>query len=305
MKQCDTTILLVATHPRSGTHFLINSLCLNFAKVVFQPLRSQYPTLERLVLDHDAAYSKAWEAYLAPQPGVIKVVKTHMTPEDMASALEPDSGLAGRDRCLMKQICESAQRVYVCRDGRDALLSWYHYVKDFGGGLPNDLPPRLAECSLGEFIRMPNRYHIPTRRTQAIDTNRVAYWKHHVETGMDEPGSCSLSFESLRSDFDATLNHLAKELKWEDRRLRPFERPALVRPARSAVGRLLLAARRRAAAARHAKRGVAALPPSPAWAQRGNSGTWKQHYRPEDLEFFDEWGGDALGRLESPGNATC
>ena len=302
MSANSTDILLVSTHPRSGTHLLINSLCLNFAGVVFQPLRGQYPTLERLVMDHDDTYSQAWESYLNPQPGIVTVVKTHMTPSDIAATGGSGSGLSSRDQELFDRIVGSAKRLCIYRDGRDALLSWYHYMKEFGGGLPTDLPPRLAHCTPGEFIRMPNRYHAPIRATQPTDRNRVAYWNHHVESTIDEANTFSCSFEALRNDLNTTLGRLATDLGWEERRLSPLEHPPLVRPARLLVGKLWQAACRRMSARRHAKRGCHP-PPSPAWARQGQCGTWQEQYRPEDIHFFDEWAGDTLARWGYPTGA--
>ena len=56
--------ILVATHPRSGTHFLINSINLNFKNFEFSLIRGLYPTLEGLFWTHDNEYTKEWERYL-------------------------------------------------------------------------------------------------------------------------------------------------------------------------------------------------------------------------------------------------
>ena len=53
--------ILVAAHPRSGTHFTINSLCMNLKDIEFPLIRDGYPSLEGLFLTHDDEYIKEWE----------------------------------------------------------------------------------------------------------------------------------------------------------------------------------------------------------------------------------------------------
>ncbi len=279
------SILLVATHPRAGTHLWINTLCLNYRHVRFGLVRGQYPTLERLVLDHDARYEEEWEAYLAGPPGTVRIVKTHLSRSDLEVLAARLDDLPPGAAALAGRVLEHSRRLYVHRDGRDTLVSWFHYMRDFGGGLPADLRPRLAHLTFSAFLRQPNRYHIPLRAAGPADANRVRYWADHAGAGATDPAACVTSFETLLSDPAAALDRIESALGWPARDPGPVRLPALRRPARTRPGRILQALARRHEACCLRRLGFAA-PPSPAWARAGRRGDWRRHFSEDDLAFY-------------------
>ena len=48
--------IIISSHPRSGTHFLIDSLIFNSSILSFPKIRPSYSTLENLILAHDKKY---------------------------------------------------------------------------------------------------------------------------------------------------------------------------------------------------------------------------------------------------------
>jgi len=290
---------LVATHPRSGTHFCINSLCLNLNDVEFSSIRGHYPSLERLILDHDEAYSCQWEKYARDDSDTIKVFKTHMTPSDISLALSNQHILNARDRRLFRRIYENSKVVYVCRDGRDTLVSWYRYMKDSGGGFPIDLPPRMAQCGFSEFLRMPNLYFPPVRAVAEADENRAKYWSAHVEAWIDREGAILCSYESLHKDFDSAIRKLAASLGMENRLLSNLQKPPFIRVAGNNIpGKAVASAKRLLMRVYHRRiRGVKHYPPSPAYSRKGIVGNWQDHFNNDDIAFFTDFAGGTMRKL--------
>lgn len=292
----DPDILLVATHPRSGTHLCINALCLNVRDVQFRLLRGQYPTLERIVMDHDADYTREFDRYLHGGPGT-KIVKTHLRPCEIRAAMERDGLLSGDDLRLFQEIAASARRVHVYRDGRDVMLSWYRYMKDYGGGLPSDLPPRLAGLTFPEFLRMPNKFLPILRGFGPEDATRPGYWAAYVDEWAASAAVVQVAFETLRRDFEGAVRSLAAALGLRERLIEPLEPPPVQRAATTLAGRCVRAVQKRMLAARHRARGVRSFPPSSAYAQKGAVGGWRAQFSAEDRAFFLQEAGAALKRL--------
>ncbi len=288
--------ILVATHPRSGTHFCINSLCLNLNGVKFAPIRNQYPSIERLILDHDEAYTDAWEAYLNDDSAAVKVFKTHMTPSDISFALNNPHVLNPRDKQLFQEVCENSQIIYLYRDGRDTLVSWYHYLKYSGGGCPIDLPPRIAHCDFSEFMKMPNRSFSPVRGITEADKNRASYWSAHVDEWINRKDVITLSYEDLHQNFDSAITKLATSLKMKDHLSSRLEKPPFIRVAGNNIfGKGIAQARRMLARAYHQHiRGVKHYPPSPAYSRKGIVGNWQDFFNPDDITFFGEFAGNTM-----------
>lgn len=291
--------ILVATHPRSGTHLCIDTLCLNLRNIYFELVRGQYPSLERLVLDHDRKYTKEWEAFVFGKPGVTKIFKTHLMPEEIRRMMEDDV-LSQEDRRLIRHILDSSRVIYIYRDGRDALVSWYYYMLKQGGGLPTDLPPRIQTCSFADFIRMPNRYIPVFREIQSIDANRAVYWSAHVESWLTQQ-PCHVSFERLRQSPSESMHRIAGELGFMDQLLPSIELPHLITEnGRSLRARLLRRWRRIRAEHHHRRRGVSCYPPIPPYARSGEVGGWIKHFSNEDLAFFNAHAGRTMHRLGYP-----
>jgi hypothetical protein len=292
--------LLVATHPRSGTHFCINSLCLNVTGLRFATIRGQYPSLERLFMPHDERYLDEWETYLDASQEHVRLIKTHLTPADIQRALHADGFLSPRAAAIVRAVSQDAPVLHVHRDGRDAMVSWFHYMKDCGAGLPSDLRPRLQHCSFSEFIRMPNKFYLPMRGFEPHDSSRPRYWQHHVDAWLSHPGAIHTSYEGLHGDFPSALQHIATGLGLADRLTNSPQRPPFVRRSSnsSIAARLYRRMRLMLAVAGHRiGRGVRHYPPAAAWARKGVVGEWKAYFAPSDLDFFMAETGDLLPRL--------
>jgi hypothetical protein len=272
-------------------------LCLNIRNVYFGLVRGQYPSLERLILDHDKEYTREWEAYVHGSPGVTKVFKTHLMPDEIRSMLVGDV-LSPDDTRLVQYILDTSRVIYVYRDGRDAMVSWFRYMLEAGGGLPTDLPPRIKASSFSEFLRMPNRYIPVLRSIQEEDLNRVTYWSWHVESWLEKNSVIPMSFEDLRESASDTISKLAAEIGMIDSLLPSIELPPLITErGRSFPMRMLRRWRRFQTERYHQKRGVEYYPPMPSYARSGGTGGWRAYFSEDDLAFFNKYAGNTLNHL--------
>jgi hypothetical protein len=299
--------IIVATHPRSGTHFTINSICMNFKAVEFPQVRNGFATLEGLCWPHDSQYRNEWEESVLEEHETIKIIKTHLTPSDIKRALDSPCYLHKDAKRIISHIYENSEKLYVYRDCRDVLVSWFYYQKNAGGGLPQGLKPRLRECDFSEFIKMPNKYYMPIRGFEEVDENRVKYWCSHVNEWLGEEDVCTLSYESLSNDFEHSIKEIAHSIGIEKRSLQGFEKPILsvkkntikkqivpwIPPILFELYRNFITSKRF-----HKNSNVASSKIQfVAYPRRGVIGDWRDHFTDTDLDFFVEFASETMNRL--------
>jgi hypothetical protein len=205
--------VLVVSHERSGTHFLIDSISRNFRNAVFPVIRPSYSSLENLFLPHDKRITEKFYDFLfdrSPEGGV-KLFKTHILPLEFEMALErkdyfPDR----RDREIVDYLYNCAPKIYIQRDVKDVMVSLFHYMKS-GGGLHVAMAERIAEISFSEFIRLPNFHIMPCRSFSDIDKNLVTYWTNHTKQ-WHKKKIISVTFEELKTNFLAAIQRLSVDL---------------------------------------------------------------------------------------------
>ena len=114
----------------------------------------------------------------------------------MTSYLTPFSQ---EEKEFVENLLENSKVIYVYRDGRDVLVSLYHYIRGFREDLPE----------FSDFIRMPNDFD-PYYRS----VNRVEYWKEHVEgwLGRSNLDIVTVSYEQLHADYVSTIRELSDSL---------------------------------------------------------------------------------------------
>ena len=285
--------IVVCTHPRSGTHFLINSLCANLGVAEFSEIRGGFATLESLILPHDKAFAEEWLDCLENEDGRLKIFKTHLTPTDIEIALDLKWFLSPLEREILGRIYENGRFLNIYRDGRDVMVSWYHYQKDAGGGLPVGTKIRLAQCGFSEFLRMPNKYYMPIRGFQEEDKNHVTYWAAHLEGWLQRRSVTFISYEALLHDFEETLKSLSSALGLEDHLPDKLWQPSLPLPRTGYLDRLVCKIQRGLGIKTRKEK----VRKNTASARKGISGDWKNYFNENDLEFFLEYGGRVMKRL--------
>src|SRR5207244_5188413 len=144
-------IVVVASHRRSGTHLMLDSLRSNVRDV-----HGRFMTLERIEPSHEKHLPIAeFDRRLRSQRGIV-LVKTHPLPS--AGAWQAP----GADE-YASELLATAPTIYVHRDGRDVLVSLYRFVQSYSA--------QVAEQSFAGFLRANHT------GLDAAGISRPAYWQ--------------------------------------------------------------------------------------------------------------------------------
>jgi hypothetical protein len=254
-------VIVVASHRRSGTHLMLDSLRANAPDV-----HPAFMTLERIEPSHAKHLPPdEFDRRLRSRRGIV-LVKTHALPD----ARDWQSREAGE---YAMRLLAGAPAIYVHRDGRDVLVSLYHYMASYSAD--------TARRPFGEFIRA--RQNAP----DAPALSRPAYWQHHALTWLRSEPRALAAFALMQTDFETTLRGVADRL---DLRLRPTLSQVTL-DARggwaNAMRRILL----RRFGAGGGRRSTAIRP------RAGGSGGWRAAFDAEDVAFFESEAAEALRTL--------
>ena len=184
--------VVVASHPRSGTHLGIDTLRLNFAqcrmaKRWFEHSERLYLPLDRFGRSDTVQLSVIRRLLCATER---PLVKTHAEP-DLAGVriwgsvlhLEPELG---------GWLRRNADLIYVYRDGREVLRSLWQFLGQF---VPE------SRVSFSEFLR---------QRVQGVSRPRA--WAQHVRGWLADPRAYPVPMERLLRQPAAELEGIARRL---------------------------------------------------------------------------------------------
>lgn len=182
--------IVVASHPRSGTHLCIDALRLNFAgchswKLPFERADKLYCTLD----DWGAAGRVQPEPILRILHRIRRpLIKTHALP---ALRSIPVWGPAGKsnDAQLARWAWDNSRTIYMYRDGREVMRSFHLFFATAAVGKPQ--PFR-------EFLR------------EKIDgRSRVRIWANHVESWLAQKRAVCMSMEFMLSNPTRAMEKIA------------------------------------------------------------------------------------------------
>jgi hypothetical protein len=252
--------VIVVSHRRSGTHFAIDAIRNNFAGY-----RREHVDLDHLRPSHPAGLTlDEVRRAMAAGPSLFK---SHMLPDP--GRFFGDAAVAR----FVRDLLDRARIVYVHRDGRDVLVSLYHYAQNFD--------PAVRRMGFAEFLRMDNEFDASAYEGPL---KRVEYWCRHVAGWVDGPGILTVGFDELLRSFDGTLARLARLLE------RPLpERVCRVRRRAlpgGPLGRLVERLRTRVGS-RYSSVGF----------RKGVSGDHARLFAPEDAAYFEATAGATMRRL--------
>ncbi len=202
LKNLKKPIILLNSHRRSGTHFLIDSIRKNFNGAYF-PNHYQIPAdfnIGSLFEKSDRITNTFLK--LINQNNNPVIIKSHLLPEEM-DITNPQN----RHEELIKEIFDTSMKLHVHRDGKDVLTSLYHFI------YPGN------QTSFLDFLEEPNDHIVRQIRTPStFDANRVRYWSYYVSSWIRRNDTLNISYGELKNDFDQTIekvsNHLQLELKF-------------------------------------------------------------------------------------------
>ena len=257
--------VIVASHPRSGTHLLMDTLRRQFEacrswKWPGERLDRLYCSVDELNADRGRLDEKTARRILGRTQRPI--VKTHAWPGYQNTFLPEHHG--GLPSSWVRWLDEQGTVFYVYRDGRDVLCSYQLFRQKFDPG---------AHRSVGEFLRGAEE-----------GINRVRRWARHVRTWRAENGVHPVQFERLIAEPAVVIQELGdvlgQEPKWRTPLLpRSFDTIWKSRWAR-----------------------LTQMRPESTAIINGDKQNWREDFTPEDRAFFHEEAGDllrALGYIES------
>ncbi len=169
-------LILVISHRRSGTHVTIDSLINNFMNV-----SKKFIVLEQIFPNHpDHINLFSFKKRIHPKKTTI--IKTHVT-KDLKSQYRDSNSLSGPEKEFTLQILNNKPKIYVIRDGRDVMVSHYHYIK------------RMREYNV-TFQEHLVKHLIP--------------WKNHVEKWMEQEKIFIVKYEDFSSNYLEVLSRIAQ-----------------------------------------------------------------------------------------------
>lgn len=195
--------ILVVSHERAGTHFLVNSIALNFgydAKQIDLALSEGFDPRQS---DQAGRWLTRYEGRFVPN-----VFKSHHEPALLMPILTP--------------YMNEYHVFYVYRDGRDVMTSFWRYLNRLQAGWGPQVP------TPGDFMRAVPNGGILQYQAAACEC-MLARWVRHVSGWLDaDVGVHFVSYESLHRRFESTLTDIGRALL---RSPSGLQRPGLDAPA--------------------------------------------------------------------------
>lgn len=213
--------LYLISHERSGTHLAIN-LC--------------FRNLYILQAFHDFAHwtgpyenpldaSAHWQSVARRWPEILTaggVVKSHCEAE------------------VWRRFLPKTNVLYVLRDLRDTLVSFFHYLNRDESHGNNPGRETLRSGSFQEFLRRPLDDFLQFGFSiEGGAANVAERWAKHVRGWLDMPGIVVLRYESLLSDYRTCMYQVASRVRiWPKLKMSPYsfgEKGAIL-PRKGVVG---------------------------------------------------------------------
>ncbi len=182
--------ILVLSHERSGTHFLINSIALNFDYV------SEWVDVDATSgLDfRDPSSTKKWFGRFDGQR-VRRIFKSHHDQRLYAP--------------LISDLLEEYYIFYVVREGRDVMTSFWRYLNMLMPGWGPQAP------SVGEFMKTKPSGGLSQYQHRPYAT-MLERWVDHVEYWVNNSdGIHIISYQDLYLQFENTIQRIAGILDTE------------------------------------------------------------------------------------------
>lgn len=267
--------VMIISHRRSGTHWTIDAVRNNFHSVAqnFLVMDRIYPwAVNPLSIEQ-------FQQAINENPEETVLIKSHLPPN--IEQLNLSKSL----KKFILDLVASSKIIYVYRDGRDVLVSLYHYMKKY------DL--QIKEIDFSTFLRMQNQFDcFPSVQCYQNQLNRVEYWKFHVEEWLKKPNVISISYEMLDRDYQNTVSKLYEfiESKPTDSY---FKEISLSVDRFSSKSRLLKVSNLlfKKITGKEISKSSAVLP------YQGVVGSWRELFADEDMVYFNKIAGNLLQKL--------
>ena len=193
-------IFYVISHERSGTHFLINTILGNtFTKQKICHIGEWF-----------GPYDKSEDRFLHINNSNSKWKELHRETSIVKSHC---------DRELFEAVYQKAKVIYVLRDPRDTLTSWFHYLNRDEYYRNNPVVSDHRCKSFSEFLTRPISPFL--RYSYSLHgnfSNAAERWASHVSGWLDMPDTLVVRYEDVHQDYKSVLGQICEFLGLHPRR---------------------------------------------------------------------------------------
>lgn len=206
--------ILVSSHPRSGTHFLINSILSTSDNFLFPQVRPSFLTLENLMLTHDQNILDLWlsEIKNANKLKKILIFKTHCTVDDIIYFIHNEK-VFNKEAKLIKYIYNNSIILNIKRDKINTLKSWFSFSKSNMLLTVNSSSSRHKNLKFSDFIRLKNLHKINIYKSFDYDENLVRYLSFHHQNWNQVDGKIlHIEYENLKDNFQICIKNILNYL---------------------------------------------------------------------------------------------
>ena len=261
--------VIIVSHPRSGTHLLIDTILNDF-----QMFKKPYLNLDRLTTRHER--SIPLDMFIKHLNAGSRVIKTHCS-GDMANYFENDQ----KKVQFVKRLMNSSKIIYVIRDGRDVLTSLLYFMQQCDS--------IYTKISFRDFLHKNNTYDVYPGQ---MVLNPIEYWKYHVQNWINNPDVLIIKFEDLRAGYKNSLVKIAEFIDKKPDKLTfnaiRRDQVAFQSPFKRRFWGGLCTIYRRLIKMKY---------DSSIYYRKGEVGDYKNHFSPEDLRYFNSIAEDLLLEL--------
>jgi len=185
----DFRFIIVVSHRRSGTHWVIDSIFNNFRDV-----KHGYLNLHRLLPFHkDHLSVDEFRKHLRNEK--VRILKTHSDGDFSIFRQFPHVY-----DFFKKEILSASKIIYINRDGRDILNSLFYYLRSMGINYP----------TFSEFLRSKNNFD-----NVSLNLNRVEFLKNHHESWDKAENKLELDYSDLARDYSDVIRRISSFLGME------------------------------------------------------------------------------------------
>lgn len=258
--------VVVISHERSGTHITIDAVRNNFI-----PYKERYYVNIDLMIENSWKSLSSNECKRELQSGPV-VVKTHTFSNHQLFFHSNPEAIE-----IVGALIEGAKCIYVYRDGRDVLSSFYMFLAS--------QYPNVRRLSLSEFLSTTNLPCDPIRASMGM--NPVEYWRDHVEGWLGNGRALALSFESFLRDYEGCVDRISEFIGV---------------PARTPYLNVLRSSKTRLPASLEPLyklylRKIRNLDLTSVSFRKGQVGGARRHFGPSELAYFDRIASGLMTRL--------
>ncbi len=211
--------ILVVSHPRSGSHFLMTALRQNFPNVF--DVQSPYFALDNLLIPGDQTIKKRfveWYNHTINQ-NKIPLIEIKCLIEDLRNFIEINDKNS-KEVKIVQEIINNGVFLNIIRDPRNCLLSWYKLCKSGGAITFAGSKFRLSNMNYEEFISSTNMHKLPNRKLMDYDLTTLDFcayhhssWKNFTENKKDQ----IIYYNELNKNYETSFKEILKfiEKKFE------------------------------------------------------------------------------------------